>query len=83
MKNKCLLLLCLSISVISFSQTAPDRILYGVVRKENLLDTPYAKWFVSNFDSYKPAPETMSALQKLSTKDISVEIFLGTWCGDS
>lgn len=76
-------MLCLSVSVISFSQTASDRILYGVVRKESLLDTPYVKWFVANFDSYKPAPETMSALQKLSTKDISIEIFLGTWCGDS
>jgi tetratricopeptide (TPR) repeat protein len=83
MKNKFFLSFLLSLSLTSFSQTVADKILYGTIRKENLVDSPYAKWFVTNYDTYTPTPETVAALQKISTKDISIEIFLGTWCGDS
>ncbi|MEO5563990.1 MAG: hypothetical protein ABIR18_11160, partial [Chitinophagaceae bacterium] len=35
------------------------------------------------YDSYTPSAETIRAIKKLDTKGITVEIFLGTWCGDS
>lgn len=83
MKNKIIISICLLFSISSFSQAVADKILYGVIRKENMVDSPYAKWFVTNYDNYQPASSTVAALQKLSVKDISIDIYLGTWCGDS
>jgi tetratricopeptide (TPR) repeat protein len=83
MKNKLIISICLLFSISSFSQAVADKILYGVIRKENMVDSPYAKWFVTNYDNYQPAAGTVAALQKLPVKDISIDIYLGTWCGDS
>lgn len=78
----------LAIPVFLFAQLpqqtpAPDPVLYGVVAKNILNTAPYSKWFVANYDAYQPDASVMQSLKKTDTKGISVEIFLGTWCGDS
>ena len=35
------------------------------------------------YDNYQPDPKVNDKLRKLYGKDISIQIFLGTWCGDS
>jgi tetratricopeptide (TPR) repeat protein len=58
-------------------------ILYGVVQRNALEQKPYDKWFNEGYEVYQPVPAIINALSKLDTKNISVEIFMGTWCGDS
>jgi len=76
------LAISLAMAFHSIAQTA-DPILYGVIKKETLLDTPYRKWYAVNYDAYQPSPEITSNLKKLNTKDVSIDIFFGSWCGDS
>jgi tetratricopeptide (TPR) repeat protein len=85
MKN---ILLVVTLLVSSFSLTAQlaaekPEILYGSVAKESLMKPPFDKWFVTGYDAYQPNAETMSAVRKMNLKDITIQVFLGTWCGDS
>ena len=85
MKN---ILLVVTILVSSFSLIAQPvaekpEILYGAVMKESLMRPPFDKWFVTGYDTYHPDAETINAIKKMNTKDITVQVFLGTWCGDS
>ena len=63
--------------------TAEPEILYGAIQKKNLLQPPFNVWFNPGYDNYKPDPEVNNKLKKLLTKEISIQLFLGTWCGDS
>ena len=67
------------------AQPVPEKpqILYGSITKENLTQAPFDKWFVTNYDLYQPNTETIGSIKKLNTKDITIQVFLGTWCGDS
>ncbi len=58
-------------------------ILYGSIQKQDLMKPPFDAWFNEGYDNYQPDPVINSKLKKLITKDISIELFLGTWCGDS
>jgi thiol-disulfide isomerase/thioredoxin len=77
-------ILCMVVVINCHAQTVvKDRIIYGTCTKDSLLQMPFSKWFNPNYTDYKPDQQTITALQKLVTKDISVKIFFGTWCGDS
>ncbi|WP_196886019.1 thioredoxin family protein [Aureivirga sp. CE67] len=56
--------------------------LVGVTNKEKLTQPPYSVWFNRTFDRYKTEKETMKSLNE-NTSDITMEIFMGTWCSDS
>ncbi|MEW5674898.1 thioredoxin family protein [Flavobacterium enshiense] len=56
--------------------------LIGKHVKEELLKTPYSLWFNPNYDNYKPSIATLSELKK-HTDDVTITVFLGTWCEDS
>ncbi len=72
-------------TTISFAQTPElkPRILYGSITKDSLVVAPYDKWFTTGYNAYKPNAETVAQLRKQNLKDYSIQIFLGTWCGDS
>ncbi len=72
-----------SMMVTAQAPAENSTILYGNFVKDILKGSPYDEWFNEGYTRYKPADATINALGKLSMKDISVEIFLGTWCGDS
>jgi tetratricopeptide (TPR) repeat protein len=75
----------LIISICSLAQPAAPapEILYGAIHEKDLRAAPYNSWFVTNYSSYEPNAAVMKDLQKINTKGIQVEVFLGTWCGDS
>ncbi len=82
-------IISLSVSILFttllFAQTTEPkpRILYGAITKDSLTAAPYDKWFTTGYDAYKPNPETVTQLKKQSFKEYSIQVFLGTWCGDS
>ncbi|UOK42751.1 MULTISPECIES: thioredoxin family protein [Flavobacterium] len=56
--------------------------LIGKQPKEALLKTPYSLWYKPNHENYKPNMATIAELKK-HTKDVTVLVFMGTWCDDS
>ncbi len=65
------------------SNGAIPGILYGIIQKQDLMKPPFDAWFNPGYDSYQPDHVITNKLRKLITKDISIQVFLGTWCGDS
>ncbi len=46
-------------------------------------DTSYNKWFDKNYMAYQSDENIVNQLKPLLTHKLKVQIFLGTWCGDS
>jgi thiol-disulfide isomerase/thioredoxin len=46
-------------------------------------DTTYNKWYNKNFEAYKMDMASMPKIKSLVNNKIKIQIFLGTWCGDS
>ncbi|OED39678.1 hypothetical protein AB832_03860, partial [Flavobacteriaceae bacterium (ex Bugula neritina AB1)] len=62
-------------------QQKPE-ILIGKQNREALLKKPYRSWFTKNFEEYTVDSKIIDQL-KPKLKDISIKIFMGTWCSDS
>lgn len=77
--------IAIAITTLSIAQTSEPkpRILYGAITKDSLTIAPYDKWFITGYDTYKPNEETAAQLKKQNFNELSIQIFLGTWCGDS
>lgn len=43
----------------------------------------HAEWFNKNYDAYTPNANIVGQLSQTKHKKISVEVFYGTWCGDT
>ncbi|QSE98275.1 TlpA family protein disulfide reductase [Fulvivirga lutea] len=57
--------------------------LLGSFDKELLSEAPFAEWFSPNYDTFNIEKSELQLLSsKISNVD-SIQIFLGTWCGDS
>ncbi len=78
MKN---LLAVLFISV-SFSAFAQRNIL-GICTRDSLMKEPFKSWYQKNYDDYSPDEKVITLLKKNGLKDLTFEVFFGTWCGDS
>lgn len=84
--RKLLLSCCAVVSTVVITaqtNTSKPEILYGAVQKVDLQKPPYNKWFDSIYAAYDPSPVVISNINKQQLKDIRIEIFFGTWCGDS
>jgi thiol-disulfide isomerase/thioredoxin len=46
-------------------------------------DTAYNKWYNKNFEAYKTEEALVPKLKSLASNKIKLQIFMGTWCGDS
>jgi thiol-disulfide isomerase/thioredoxin len=77
-----LIAICLAITT-STSAQLKDRVIYGKCTKDSLLQEPYSKWFQKNYDDYKPNVDIINLLKKQQTKELTVKVFFGSWCGDS
>lgn len=73
---------CICIALNAQQQTA-DRILYGAFTADSLQQQPYSKWFTKNYNEYTVSQQVKKQLGSVSLKGLSIEIFMGTWCGDS
>ncbi len=58
-----------------------EKRLLGVVNKQGLEKDPYASWFNKGLN-YRVDDSIAEQLKK-SLKNYNVEVFFGTWCGDS
>ncbi len=76
-------LLSLCCSLAKAQSTSNPAVLYGTVQLHDLETPPFGDWFRPNFDAYKPSDSIVKAIKQLSLQDIAIEIFMGTWCGDS
>ncbi|OSZ77683.1 hypothetical protein CAP36_15060 [Chitinophagaceae bacterium IBVUCB2] len=77
-------ILSIAVSIITIAQTATKpAILYGTITQNDLREAPFSNWFDSTYNAYQPDTKITSGIKKSNSKDISIEIFLGTWCGDS
>ena len=77
-------LLIITAAFIKAQQPATKQdILYGTIQKEELQKSPYSEWFNTGYDNYEPDVALSDKIKKLISKDVSVQVFLGTWCGDS
>lgn len=86
MKYIIVALLCLYFSKPIIAQTnnqQPDPIIYGSFEPQLLEQAPYATWYRPNYEKYNANAETLRRLQQIKTKGIRIQVFLGTWCGDS
>ena len=62
--------------------TNGDPMLLGCCEIKLLKQGAFQQWFVPGFNAYQPDTAITSSLRPL-LKNKHIEIFLGTWCGDS
>lgn len=58
------------------------KMLLGHCSPDAFQKEPYKKWWDKSIATYQPDTATISILKSL-TANTSIEIFLGSWCGDS
>ncbi len=56
--------------------------LYGITHKKDFMQPPFKAWFDEEYNAYKLDDTSINALEPL-LKNYSLEVFMGTWCGDS
>ena len=56
--------------------------LLGNVQREQLKEQPYKDWFQTEYDAYLVHKKLIKPI-KNDCKSVTVEVFFGTWCGDS
>lgn len=83
--RKLIFMAAVIISCTAVAQTAVKKpaILYGQCTKDSLYSEPFGEWFKPGYDNYKPDITTLTALKAQKLNDITIEIFFGSWCGDS
>ncbi len=68
-------------------QKAIETHLFGKTSLGALKQAPFAEWFEKGYNDYSPTPSVVERLTTMPLqKELSVtkiQIFLGTWCGDS
>ncbi len=89
MKNFLLLLLALSLVSPLYSQRGIEinntgqLKLLGHVKNDRLSQAPFAEWFQPNYDTFQIDNRASRLLKKSLEKVDSIQVFFGTWCGDS
>ena len=83
------LLFTLTICFSSAAQITNQRIvdsngteqLLGQLTVDELQSPPFKKWFKKGYKKYNPDETALDRMTNLS--DLDIEVFMGTWCGDS
>ena len=70
-------------ALCAFSQTAKEPILMGTIAVDTLKTVPYKTWYSKNYDGYTTNQAVKLQFTPGLLKNISVEVFFGSWCGDS
>lgn len=58
-------------------------VLLGIYPIEVLKKEPYADWFIPAYDAYKPDKKTIEDIKIHIKNDVSIRLYMGTWCEDS
>lgn len=59
-----------------------DGNLFGLTEKKDFQQAPFKAWFDEEYNNYEPDASSIKALEPL-LKNYTLEVFMGTWCGDS
>ena len=73
--------LCL-IFITSAVYAESSDLLIGEIQLEDLQQPAFTSWFEGNHKGYNPDPDVMEQLRPLMD-DVSIMLFMGTWCHDS
>ena len=60
-----------------------DGILIGKIPLSAISDNENFKWFRKNYDRYNTKTDLAQQLATHLEKNIQIDIYLGTWCGDT
>ncbi|HVK49050.1 MAG TPA: thioredoxin family protein [Pseudobacter sp.] len=66
--------------LIRDAQGNPD--LYGQSTEEGMKQPPFDTWYITNYNAYTPDSNIILRLRP-ELRGKTIEIFMGTWCGDS
>ena len=77
------ILATVAMPIYTQTTTNADRILYGAVTVDTLLQPPYSLWYNTNYDTYTPTKSVVITLKKNNWKGYQFTIYFGSWCGDS
>lgn len=58
----------------------PD--LYGQSTEEGMKQAPFDAWYLPNYNGYSPDSGVLTPL-RAGLRNKKIQIFMGTWCGDS
>lgn len=64
------------------AQAAAAGALVGEVSRAALKEAPFSGWFDRGYAQYEPNADATTALRG-RIEDVSIEVYFGTWCGDS
>ena len=56
--------------------------LIGKSQKSDLLQEPYSQWYHETYNAYETDKGIIESSRK-QAKNVSVKLYMGTWCGDS
>ena len=56
--------------------------LLGKIDKEGLSSANYQEWFLNGYNEYRPNEDVIDKLSE-KLKEYNIQVFMGTWCGDS
>jgi len=59
-----------------------NMMLLGKIDRKGLEGKDFEEWFRENYKSYELDSETINAIEP-KLKNISIKVFMGTWCSDS
>lgn len=58
-------------------------VLLGIYPVDVLKKEPYAAWFITAYDAYKPNQKVIEDLKSHLKDDVTIKLYMGTWCEDS
>lgn len=70
-------------SLSAASALCQSKKILGTCTIDALKQEPFASWYVSGLNEYKPNLEILSRLKKLNINEFTFKVFFGSWCGDS
>ena len=59
-----------------------DTIMLGRINRNGLQQEPFSEWFTSTYD-IQPVDSAMVTKIEPLLQDVSITVFMGTWCSDS
>ena len=65
-----------------FNRQTKTKMLVGLSNRIGLQQDPFAVWFNKEYAAYAINKEAIQVI-KNDSKNLSIKLFMGTWCGDS
>ena len=89
MKRHYILITFFALSIAAFGQPMNTEIdagtspkLIGKINKDGLSNGSYASWFNKNYSDYNPDEKSIAKIGS-ALNAYTIELYMGTWCGDS